>query len=179
HARSVLTRYSAYYDTKTFKMYMAGNRETRQHLIAASRELKLMPTTEGGLQFALNMTHAIDGYPGIEHTIPLYPMYDDVIQLLKTSGTVNSPTLLVTYGGPWAENYFYSREDVVGDKKLRHFTPTEEFDAKTRRRAAGPGPSGWVHESEVMFRKHSEFNKRLLEAGACTGVGSHGQLQGL
>ncbi|MBL8988600.1 MAG: PD40 domain-containing protein [Gemmatimonadetes bacterium] len=178
-ARSVLKRYSEYYDTKTFKMYMAGNRETRQHLIAASRELKLMPTTEGGLQFALNMTHAIDGYPGIEHTIPLYPMYDDVIQLLKTSGTVNSPTLLVTYGGPWAENYFYSREDVVGDKKLRHFTPAEEFDAKTRRRAAGPGPSGWVHESEVMFRKHSEFNKRLLEAGACTGVGSHGQLQGL
>ena len=29
-ARSVLKRYSEYYDTKTFKMYMSGNRETRQ-----------------------------------------------------------------------------------------------------------------------------------------------------
>jgi Tol biopolymer transport system component len=178
-ARSVLKRYSEYYDTKTFKMYMAGNRQTRQFLIMASQELKLMPTTEGGLQFALNMTHAIDGYPGIEHTIPLYPMYDDVVQLLKTSGTVNSPTLVVSYGGPWAENYFYSRENVIGDKKLRFFTPPEELDFKARRRTAGPGPSGWAHESEYAFKKHSEFNKHMIEAGACSGVGSHGQLQGL
>jgi len=178
-ARSVLKRYSEYYDTKTFKMYMTGNRLTRQYLIMASKELKLMPTTEGGLQFMLNMTHAIDGYPGIEHTIPLYPMYDDVVQLLKTSGTVNSPTLLVTYGGPWAENYYYARENTAGNAKLRHFTPSEAFDSKTRRRGAGPGPSGWAHESEYMFRKHAEFNKNLIEAGACSGVGSHGQLQGL
>ncbi|MFN0177880.1 MAG: amidohydrolase family protein [Gemmatimonadales bacterium] len=178
-ARYVLKRYSDYYDTKTFKMYMAGNRRTRQYLIMAARELKLMPTTEGGLQFALNMTHAIDGYSGIEHTIPLYPMFDDVVQLLKASGTVNSPTLLVTYGGPWAENYFYAREDVVGDKKLRYFTAPEEFDAKTRRRTSGPGPIGWAHESEYVFKKHSEFNKHLIEAGMCSGVGSHGQLQGL
>jgi hypothetical protein len=178
-ARTVLKRYSEYYDTKTFKMYMAGNRQTRQNYIIAARELKLMPTTEGGLQFALNMTHSMDGYPGIEHTIPLYPMYDDVVQLLKTSGTTNTPTLLVTYGGPWAENYFYSRENVVGDKKLRHFTASEELDAKTRRRMAGPGPMGWAHESEMMFRKHAEFNKHTLEAGGCAGVGSHGQLQGL
>jgi Tol biopolymer transport system component len=178
-ARHVLKRYSDYYDTKTFKMYMAGNRQTRQYLIMASRELKLMPTTEGGLQFALNMTHAMDGYPGVEHTIPLYPMYDDVVQLLKASGTVNSPTLLVTYGGPWAENYYYARENVLGDKKLRFFTPPEEFDAKARRRMQGPGPSGWAHESEFVFSKHSQFNKHLIEAGACSGVGSHGQLQGL
>lgn len=178
-ARDVLKRYSEYWDTKTFKMYIAGNRQARQHLIMASQELKLMPTTEGGLQFALNMTHAIDGYPGIEHTLPIYPIYDDVIQLFKASGTVNSPTLLVTYGGPWAENYFYATENTLGDRKLRHFTPPAEFDAKTRRRTAGPGPSGWAHESEYMFRKHAEFGKRLIEAGGCSGVGSHGQLQGL
>jgi len=178
-ARFVLKRYSDYYDTKTFKMYMAGNRLARQYLIMAARELKLMPTTEGGLQYALNMTHAIDGYSGIEHTIPLYPMFDDVVQLLKASGTVNSPTLLVTYGGPWAENYFFDREDVIGDRKLRHFTPLEELDSKARRRTAGPGPIGWAHESEYVFNRHSQFNKHLIEAGACSGVGSHGQLQGL
>ena len=178
-ARTVLKRYSDYYDTKTFKMYMAGNRQTRQYLIMAARELKLMPTTEGGLQFALNMTHAMDGYSGVEHTIPLYPMFDDVVQLLKTSGTVNTPTLLVSYGAPWAENYYYAREDTQGDTKLRYFTPPEEFDSKTRRRTAGPGPSGWAHESEYAFKKHSEFSKHLVEAGACAGVGSHGQLQGL
>lgn len=30
NARSVLKRYSQYYDTKTLKMYMAGNRQQRQ-----------------------------------------------------------------------------------------------------------------------------------------------------
>jgi hypothetical protein len=180
-ARSVLRRYSEYYDTKTFKMYMSGNRQTRQYLIMAARELRLMPTTEGGLQFMLNMTHAIDGYPGIEHTIPIAPMFGDVVELLKASGTVNSPTLLVMYGGPWAENWFYTTENVVGDPKVRHFVPAEELDFKARRRnaLASPGPSGWFHESEYAFQKASAFLKDLVEAGGRAGVGSHGQLQGL
>jgi Tol biopolymer transport system component len=179
-ARYVLDRYSKYYDTETFKMYMSGNRQTRQYLIMAARELHLMPTTEGGLQFALNMTHAMDGYPGIEHTIPIYPMYDDVIQLFKTSQTTNTPTLIVQYGGPWAENYRYTTENVVGDPKLRHFTPSEEIDQKARRRVSvSPGPTGWAHPSEYSFSKHAEFSKNLVENGGRAGIGSHGQLQGL
>ncbi len=178
-ARSVLKRYSEYYDTKTFKMYMAGNRETRQYLIQASRELKLMPTTEGGLQFMLNMTHAIDGYPGIEHTIPIWPMYEDVVQLFKNTQTTNTPTLLVTYGGPWAENWYYTNENVVGDAKLRRFTPREELDSKARRRNNGPGPTGWAVDEEYAFKKHAQFAKDLVENGGRAGVGSHGQLQGL
>jgi hypothetical protein len=179
HARDVLRRYSDYYDTKTFKMYMAGNRRQRQLLIMASRELKLMPTTEGGLDYRLNMTHAMDGYPGIEHTMPIIPAYEDVIELFKTSQTTNSPTLLVTYGGPWAENWFYTTENLVGDAKLRHFTPKEELDAKIRRRNPGPGPGGWFREDEYVFRRHSGWIKQLVEAGGRAGVGSHGQLQGL
>ncbi|MEZ4585129.1 MAG: amidohydrolase family protein [Gemmatimonadales bacterium] len=180
-ARDVLKRYSEYYDTKTFKMYMSGNRQTRQYLIMAARELQLMPTTEGGLQWMLNMTHAIDGYPGIEHSIPITPMYNDVVELLKTSGTVNTPTLLVTYGGPWAENYFYTTENPLGDPKVRHFMPAEELDLKARRRnsLASPGPTGWAHPSEYAFSKHSQFHKDMVEAGGRVGVGSHGQFQGL
>lgn len=180
-ARNVLKRYSEYYDTKTFKMYMSGNRRTREFLIMAARELQLMPTTEGGLQFMLNMTHAMDGYPGVEHTIPITPMYDDVVQLFKTSGTTNTPTLIVSYGGPWAEGYFYTRENVVGDAKVRHFMPPEELDAKARRRnaLASPGPTGWAVEEEYAFRKHATFSKALVEAGGSAGIGSHGQFQGL
>ena len=33
HARAVLKRYSDYYDTKTIKQYVAGNREQRQWII--------------------------------------------------------------------------------------------------------------------------------------------------
>jgi Tol biopolymer transport system component len=179
HARFVLRRYSDYYDTKTFKMYMAGNRRQRQLLIMAARELELMPTTEGGLDYRLNMTHAMDGYPGIEHAMPIIPAYGDVIELFKTSGTTNSPTLLVQYGGPWAENYFYTHENNIGDAKLRHFTPKEELDYKVRRRNPGPGPGGWFHEDEYVFRKHSAWLSELVRAGGRAGVGSHGQLQGL
>jgi len=179
HARNVLRRYSGYYDTKTFKMYMSGNRRQRQWLIMAARELELMPTTEGGLDYRLNMTHAMDGYPGIEHTMPIIPAYRDVIELFKTSQTTNSPTLLVSYGAPWMENYYYTHEDVVGDAKLAHFTPREELNYKIRRRNPGPGPGGWFHESEYAFRKHAAWLKDLVEAGGRTGVGSHGQLQGL
>jgi Tol biopolymer transport system component len=173
HARYVLRRYSDYYDTKTFKMYISGNRKQRQWLIMAARELRLMPTTEGGLDYRLNMTHAMDGYPGIEHTMPIVPAYHDVVELFKTSGTTNTPTLLVNYGGPFGENYFYTRENVVGDPKLTHFTPKAELDWKARRRW------GWFRDDEYAFPRHAGWIKQLVEGGGRAGVGSHGQLQGL
>ena len=180
HALEVLRKYSRYYDTKTFKMYMSGNRRQRQWLIMAARELELMPTTEGGLEYRLDMTHAIDGYPGIEHSLPIVPAYQDIVELFATSGTVNSPTLLVSYGGPWAENYFYTNEDLFGDEKLTHFTPRRELENKARRlQSDGPGPGGWFMEEEYAFPKHSAWLVKLVEGGGKTGVGSHGQLQGL
>ena len=180
HALDVLSKYSRYYDTKTFKMYMSGNRRQRQWLIMAARELELMPTTEGGLEYRLDMTHAIDGYPGVEHSLPIVPAYRDIVELFATSGTVNSPTLLVSYGGPWAENYFFTNEDLFGDEKLTHFTPRRELENKARRlQSDGPGPGGWFMEEEYAFPKHSAWLVELVEAGGKTGVGSHGQLQGL
>ena len=180
HALEVLRKYSRYYDTKTFKMYMSGNRRQRQWLIMAARELELMPTTEGGLEYRLDMTHAIDGYPGIEHSLPIVPAYQDIVELFATSGTVNSPTLLVSYGGPWAENYYYTHEDVFGDEKLTHFTPRRELENKARRlQSDGPGPGGWFMEEEYAFPKHSAWLVKLVDGGGKTGVGSHGQLQGL
>ncbi|HEY9384663.1 MAG TPA: amidohydrolase family protein [Gemmatimonadales bacterium] len=179
HARNVLKRYSEYFDTKTFKMYMAGNRQQRQWLIMAARELKLMPTTEGGLQYRLNMTHTMDGYPGIEHTMPVIPAYGDVVQLFKETQTTNTPTLIVAYGGPWAENYFYTNENPADDPKVKHFTPVEELDAKVRRRNPGPGPGGWFMKDEYAFPKHAAWIKELIEGGGRAGIGSHGQFQGL
>ncbi|MBK6486222.1 MAG: hypothetical protein IPF98_04985 [Gemmatimonadetes bacterium] len=66
NARNVLKRYSEYYDTKTIKMYGAGNRQVRQWIMMAARELRLMPTTEAGLAFRTNITMAIDGCSGVE-----------------------------------------------------------------------------------------------------------------
>lgn len=173
HARNVLKQYSEYYNTKTIKMYLVGNRQQRQWVIQACKELKLMPTTEGGLDFKHNMANLMDGYPGHEHSFPIYPIYKDVIQTVAESQMTVTPTLLVSYGGPWAENYFYSRENPYHDKKMQYFTPYRELASKSRRRP------GWFMDEEHVFQKHAEFMKDLVDAGGIGGVGSHGQLQGL
>lgn len=173
HAKEVLKQYSEYYNTKTIKMYLVGNRQQRQWVIKACKELKLMPTTEGGLDFKQNMVNLIDGYPGHEHSFPIYPIYDDVIKTVAESQMAVTPTLLVSYGGPWAENYFYSRENPYSDPKMQYFTPYAELAQKSRRRP------GWFMDEEHVFKKHAEFMKDLIEADGIGGVGSHGQLQGL
>ena len=84
-----------------------------------------------------NLTMIQDGYPGQEHSFPIWPLYDDVIRLTAYTGIAYTPTLLVSYGGPWAEQWFYTNENPHDDTKLRTFSPHEHIDAKTRRR--GPG----------------------------------------
>ncbi|HUF49772.1 MAG TPA: amidohydrolase family protein [Longimicrobiales bacterium] len=174
HARRVLKRYSDYYDTKTIKQYVAGNREQRQWIIQAARELRLMPTTEGSLDAEMGLTEAIDGYSGHEHSWPAFPLHSDMIRLFAESGIVYTPTILVAYGGPWAENYFYATENVIHNEKLARFTPHSEITAKGRRRNAG-----WFHEDEHVFRHIGKTVADLVAAGGKAGVGSHGQLQGL
>ena len=183
HAKNVLKRYSEYYDTKTLKMYMSGNRQQRQWIIGAAKELELMPTTEGGLDYKLDLTHAIDGYSGVEHALPVTPLYQDVVELFKASQTTNSPTLLVSYGGPFGENYFYTHENVHDNTKLRRFAPHASVDARSRRRGTGaggsPGRAGWFLDEEYVFSQHAQFIGKLLADSARAAVGSHGQLQGL
>lgn len=172
-AKEILKQYSEYFNTKTIKMYMTGNRQHRQWIIEAAKEQKLMPTTEGALDMKLNLTQLIDGYPGHEHSFPIYPIYGDVLQLVSQSQMAYTPTLLVSYGGPWAEEFYYATERVNDDPKLNFFTPKAELDGKSRRRSA------WFMAEEHVFSRHGEFVRDLVAAGGISGVGSHGQLQGL
>ena len=173
HARNVMKQYSEYYNTKTIKMYMAGNRKQRQWILMAAKEQQIMPTTEGALNWKLNMTQLIDGYPGHEHAFPIYPIYNDVVKVVATSKMAYTPTMLVAYGGPWAEEFFYASENPYHDTKLKYFTPYTELASKTRRRGA------WFMEEEHIFKRHAEFVNDLVAAGGIAGVGAHGQLEGL
>src|SRR5256885_12993240 len=119
---------------------MTGNRKQRQWVIMAARELNLMPTTEGGLDFKMNLTEALDGYPGHEHAYPIMPLHKDAVQLIAQSGINYTPTLLVSYGGPFSENYFYERFDIHDNAKIRRFIPHEEIDQRAQRRAVFPDP---------------------------------------
>ena len=172
-ARDVLKRYSEYYHTNTIKQYMVGERKVRQWVIIAAREQNLMPTLEGGLDFKKNMTEAMDGYSGSEHTLPIAPLYKDAVQLFAQSGTTYTPTLIVEYGGPWAENYWYENTNVIDDPKLNRFTPRHELEKKALRRPGWWAPSAW---SFPLFAAQAA---KIVAAGGRVGLGSHGQLQGL
>jgi len=176
-AESVLSQYSKYYHTKYIKMYLTGNRKQREWIIQAAKNQQLMPTTEGGLDFKLNMTNLLDGYPGHEHALPIYPLYSDVWKAIAQAHMIVTPTLLVSYGGPFAENYFWSREVPYRDPKVQHFFAYEELAGKTRR-LGGLG-AGWTMDEEQVFPKHAKNMKGLVEAGGMVGVGSHGEFQGL
>ena len=183
HARRVMKRYSQYYDTKTLKMYIAGNRQQRQWILMAAKEQGIMPTTEGALDTRYDLTMAIDGYPGQEHTIPVFPFYKDVVALFAQSGIAYTPTLLVAYNGPWGENFWYETENVWDDAKLRRFTPYEELASKSRRRVRGQfgggNAGGWFLADEYSFDKQAKGAADIVRAGGHVGVGSHGQLNGL
>src|SRR5690606_36956160 len=93
--------------------------------------------------------------------------------LMVANGVTYTPTLLVAYGGPAGENWFYQTEDVHGDAKLNRFTPHDEIDRVARRRRQ------WSLPEEHVFTPHARFAATLAEAGGRVGIGGHGQLQGL
>jgi Tol biopolymer transport system component len=171
-ARDVLKRYSKYWDTKTIKQYMAGHRKQRQWIIMAAKEQRLMPTLEGGLDLKLNLTQMIDGYPGLEHTLPITPLFKDIVKLVAESRITYTPTLLVQYGGPWAENYFYETSDLHADRRMRRFTPHKELDEAVLRRP-------WFHEQEYSFPQAAKVLADVVKAGGRVGLGGHGQRQGI
>jgi Tol biopolymer transport system component len=171
--KGVLTKYKKYYGTHNIKSYVVGNRKQRQYMVEASKELEMMPTTEGALDLKLNLTHVIDGFHGNEHTLPITPLYKDVLQMFAQSGIAETPTLIVNYGGPFGEDYFYESANIHDDAKLNHFTPHRILDEKTKRRGA------WFRKDEYAFPKLAAQMAKLERAGGLVGVGSHGQLQGL
>lgn len=172
HALAILKRYKERYRVDNIKAYISGSRQQRQWLIQAAAELKLMPTTEGALDMKLDLTHAIDGFSGLEHAFPLPHLYDDVIQLAAQTGIAYTPTLLVNYGGPSGENWFYTHESPYQDAKLRRFLPYQYIARRTLRRQ-------WFHPTEYVTDITASSARRIVDAGGQVGVGAHGQLQGL
>jgi imidazolonepropionase-like amidohydrolase len=152
---------------------MSGNRRQRQWIVLASKALGLMPTTEGAGDQRLDITHAIDGMHGNEHTLPDHPLGDDVVQLYARTRTAYTPTLIVQYNAREMREYFFTRSDIHDDPKLRRFYPANRLDALTERRP------GWQREEEYRFRQAAADAARIQRAGGLVGVGAHAELQGL
>lgn len=171
-AIDVLTRYRDHYRTRNIKSYMIGNRRQRQFMTEAAAELGMMPTTEGASDLTLNLTHAIDGFAGNEHSLPVTPLRDDIIQLYARTRIGYSPTFNVMYGGMPSLDNLIIRHDPSRDAKLRRFMPGGVIDAKMRGRE-------WSSPDDSLYPAFAADALRIQRAGGLVGIGSHGELQGL
>lgn len=154
------------------KSYNQPRREQRQQIIEAARLLQLEVVPEGGSTYFTNMNMILDGHTGIEHNIPVWPVYKDVKSLWNNSKTGYTPTLIVAYGTQFGENYWYDRSEVWKNDHLLSYVPPSIVDSRSRRR--GTAEYGDYGHIEV-----SKYVKQLSDGGTKVNLGSHGQLQGL
>lgn len=170
-ARSHLRRMQAN-GAFSVKSYNQPRRNQRQQINTAARELGMLVVEEGGSTFHHNMTMILDGATGVEHNIPVAPLYKDVVGLWSQTDVRNTPTLVVSYGGLSGEYWWYARDNVWEDAKLNRFFPRETLDARSIRRETAPDWDYWHIEV-------AKAAKELRDAGVKIQVGGHGQLQGL
>ncbi|MGD9590573.1 MAG: amidohydrolase family protein [Pyrinomonadaceae bacterium] len=168
-----IKRYRDAYQTDTLKQYVVGDRNVRQMVAMACYDNKISPTTEGALDMKLNISQMLDGYSGHEHSLPLQPIYKDVIELVAQTQTFYTPTILVAYGGPWAENYFFQNTDVLNNKRLARYIPGELTSRMMRRRGQ------WFRPEEYSFKQIAAGAAEVVKAGGRVGIGGHGQMQGM
>ena len=166
-------RYKEAYKTNTLKQYVAGDRIVRQWIIEACKEYGITATIEGSLDLKLNLTQMADGYSGQEHSFPIAPLYKDVTMFVAKTRTFYTPTILVAYGAPWSENYWFENESPATDAKLRKWIPWELLDGMVRRRQQ------WFLPEEYGHNLIAKGVADVVHAGGRAGLGSHGQLQGL
>jgi imidazolonepropionase-like amidohydrolase len=171
--RDFVKRYKEAYHTTTLKEYVSGDRIVRQWVIMACKELGITSTTEGALDMKLDLSQMADGFSGNEHALPVHPLYNDVIQYVVKTGTFYTPTILVAYGAPFTENYYFENTDVHGNTKLRRFIPHELLDTMVKRRGQ------WFLAEEYGHQAIAQGAAAVVHAGGRVCLGGHGQLQGL
>ncbi len=167
HAVRRMKAYGAHW----LKVYQQPRRDQRIWFVEAARQEGVGVTMEGAGELHTDLTNLLDGFTGLEHSLPV-PIYDDVATLAARSGTAYTPTLLVSYGGPTAELYWYQHANPHDDSRLRRFVPHEMLDTLGRRRP-------WYPEDDFHFPTVANGAARIARGGGRVCLGAHGQLQGL
>ena len=172
-AKSALRRTKAF-GAFSVKSYNQPRRNQRQQVMAAARDLEILVVPEGGSFFYHNMSMVVDGHTGVEHNIPVVPLYKDVVDLWAATESHNTPTLVVSYGSVSGEYYWYQNTNVWEQERLLAFTPRNVVDSRARHRTMIPDEE--YQNGHILTSK--SLNK-LQSAGVNVNLGAHGQLQGL
>ncbi|MEX0662750.1 MAG: amidohydrolase family protein [Balneolaceae bacterium] len=172
-ARSAIRRTQAF-GAHSVKSYNQPRRDQRQQVLQAARELEVNVMPEGGSTFTHNMSMILDGHTGIEHNVPIFPLYEDVLNTWEASDVGYTPTLVVNYGSMSGEFYWYQHTNVWEKERLLTFTPRGVVDSRSRHRIMVP-----EEEYEVGHFQSAAAAKELHDRGVTVNMGAHGQLQGL
>ena len=154
------------------KEYMQLRRNQRQWIAMAAKEVGINLTAEGGGDLKTDIGMVLDGYTGFEHSLPIVPLYNDVIQLIAQAKTYYTPTLIVSYGGQFGQFYWRQKMNIHDDVKLRRFTPHESVDRVARRRTL-------LLEDEYHFPLIAKGATDILSKGGNICLGAHGEQQGM
>ena len=168
-ARNILRRYKDHYKLPNIKQYRVGNRRQRQLFAIAAGELELLPTTEGADNLKLSLTQLIDGFAGLEHALPTYPLGADVLTLFKKMQTSYTLTLLHLSAGT---SHFLTQYTHHQDAKLHRFMPPEIIQLRA-------GQVSFFANGEQFTKMAAEGGRAVAEQGGLLGVGSHSELGGL
>lgn len=185
-ARNLLERREAL-GPSILKSYKLSTRAQRQRLLQAAREQGFMVDGEGAGQFYTNIGMILDGHTNLEHNLPVATYYEDLQKLIAASDVSMTPTLIVTFGELFGENFIYENEDPWKEKKVQTFIPDVN---NAYNPIAGPGGAPLhvrcmhsIHVSDeiydIGFRSVGRSLTKLAEAGATVNVGSHGQASGV
>jgi Tol biopolymer transport system component/imidazolonepropionase-like amidohydrolase len=169
-ARRQVRRMKAY-GARMIKVYQQPRRSQRLYFAEACRELHMLLTAEGGGELHTDLSMALDGFTSFEHSLPV-ELRADAVKLLAQTGTYYTPTLIVSYGGPWGEQYFWQNQNPHDDPKLNRFVPHRSLDTLGRRHP-------WIWPDEYHFPSVAEGAAAVARAGGHVSLGAHGQLQGL
>ena len=165
----VLERYRDFYRLSNIKLYRTGNRRVREWVAESAREHGLRVTTEGANSDKLDLTQIQDGVSGSEHALQMSPLYNDVVQLMASSGVSYNTTLMVEGGG---QDYFVVDRKPNADPKLNRFAPRFIVDMKTRKR-------DWRELSDDQFPAFAAGALKIERAGGVVGMGGHGEIPGI
>lgn len=154
------------------KSYNQPRRDQRQQFIQAAREMEVMVMPEGGSLYQHNLSMVQDGHTTIEHSIPVETLHDDVLQFWQQTEVAYTPTLGVSYGGIWGENYWYAQSNVWEHPRLSKFVPERVLRPRSMRRNIAPD------------EHYNHFNAAagayaLQNEGVLVTAGAHGQREGL
>lgn len=172
-AKSALRRTKAF-GAFSVKSYNQPRREQNQQVLEAARELQMNVVPEGGSFFYHNLAMINDGHTTIEHNLPIAPLYADVVNLWKNAGTAYTPTLIVSYGAPNGEYYWYQHGNIWEKERLMRFTPRNTIDTRSRWRTILPEEE--YKNGHILI---SQSCKKLSDAGVLVNTGAHGQIQGI